>query len=248
MCEIFGAGGDVATKVRRWVKGGHSPVARCLLSGWRHLHALEIPMIPGLHHLLYGLHRQAVGMGSYLLRVLYWTPLFKSRLIGNAPRLYLYGGMPCVLGSLNIKLGSDCRIAGMTTISGRVASANTPELIVGNNCDISWNNTIAVGRKVILGNNVRMAGRVFLAGYPGHPLEPSARAQGLADAETQVGDIVLDDDVWLATGVFVMAGVRIGTATIVAAGSVVTHDLPAGVLAAGSPARVIRRLAESVGA
>ena len=47
---------------------------------------------------------------------------------------------------------------------------------------------------------------------------------------------------WLATGVSVMAGVRIGEGTIVAAGSVVTSDLPPGVIAAGMPARVIRAL------
>ncbi len=57
-----------------------------------------------------------------------------------------------------------------------------------------------------------------------------------------MGDIILEDDVWLATGVSVMAGVRIGRGTIVAAGSVVTHDLPAGVLAGGIPAQVIHSL------
>ncbi|MDX2321093.1 MAG: acyltransferase, partial [Moritella sp.] len=46
----------------------------------------------------------------------------------------------------------------------------------------------------------------------------------------------------LATGVSVMAGVTIGEGTIVAAGSIVTHDLPAGVLAAGIPAKVIKSL------
>ena len=46
----------------------------------------------------------------------------------------------------------------------------------------------------------------------------------------------------LATGVTVLAGVRIGAGSIIGANSVVTKDVPAGVLAAGAPARVIRRL------
>jgi acetyltransferase-like isoleucine patch superfamily enzyme len=136
-------------------------------------------------------------------------------------------------------------VSGQTTISGRSTAPDTPELTVGNNVDIGWQTTIAVGRRVVLGDNVRIAGRAFLAGYPGHPLDPADRAAGLPETEDQVGDIVLEDDVWLATGVSVMAGVRIGRGTVVAAGSVVTRDLPAGVLAGGMPARVIRPLEES---
>ena len=115
-------------------------------------------------------------------------------------------------------------------------------LIVGNNIDIGWMTTIAVGTKVELGDNVRIAGRALLAGYPGHPLDPKARALGLSETDDQVADIILDNDVWLATGVSVMAGVRIGQGTIVAAGSVVTRDLPAMVLAGGIPAKVIRSI------
>ena len=70
------------------------------------------------------------------------------------------------------------------------------------------------------------------------------RALGLPDTDDQIGDIVLEPDVWLATGVTVTAGVRIGRGTVVAAGSVVTRDLPPFVLAGGVPARVIRSLAQ----
>lgn len=150
--------------------------------------------------------------------------------------------MPLLMGPLALHFGRDCRVSGRTTISGRWSSDPTPELRVGANCDIGWLTTIAVGGRVVLGDNVRIAGRAFLAGYPGHPVDAADRAAGLPDTADQVGDIVLEDDVWLATGVTVLAGVTIGKGTIVAAGSVVTKDLPAGVLAAGAPARVVRPL------
>lgn len=102
--------------------------------------------------------------------------------------------------------------------------------------------TIAVGSKVVIADNVRIAGRALLAGYPGHPLDAKTRAQGLPETDRQVGDIILEKDVWLATGVSVTAGVCIGRGSIIAAGSVVTRDIPAMVLAGGIPARVIRVL------
>ena len=68
------------------------------------------------------------------------------------------------------------------------------------------------------------------------------RALGKPDEDSQVGDIILEDDVWLATGVKVMPGVTIGRGTIVAAGSAVTKNLPRFVLAAGVPAKVIKSI------
>lgn len=56
------------------------------------------------------------------------------------------------------------------------------------------------------------------------------------------GPIVIGDNVWLGGGVIVCPGVTIGADTVVGAGSVVTRDLPARVLAVGSPARVVRGL------
>ena len=54
------------------------------------------------------------------------------------------------------------------------------------------------------------------------------------------GPIIIEDDAWLGFGVIVLAGVRIGKGTVIGAGSVVTHDVPEGAVAAGSPARVVK--------
>ncbi|HYN77140.1 MAG TPA: acyltransferase [Lamprocystis sp. (in: g-proteobacteria)] len=228
--------------LRHWVKRRDHSVSRVIYVIAKGTRAIEVPVIPGLHFALYQLHRAIVGAFATVLRVCYYTPLFKSRLEAPAPRLYLYSGLPLLSGALRIRLGSDCRVSGITTLSGRTSGRVTPSLEVGSNVDIGWQNTIAVGTRVVLGDNVRLAGRCLLVGYPGHPLDPAARARGEAETEDQVGDIILEDDVWLATGVTVTAGVRIGRGTVVAAGSVVTKDLPPMVLAGGVPARVIRSI------
>lgn len=233
---------SAAISLRAWVKGRNTPLARLAYDLIKGLRNLSVPVVPGLHRTLYEGWRRGRGLVADLARILWWTPLFRSRMTaGSGRNLYLYGGLPLVLGPLTVTVGRDCRISGQTTLSGRAGSAD-PSLILGDNIDLGWQTTIAVGRRVVIGNNVRIAGRAFLAGYPGHPLDPAARAAGLPDTEDQIGDIVLEEDVWLATGVTISAGVRIGRGTVVAAGSVVTRDLPPGVLAAGVPARVIRPL------
>ncbi|MCP3870934.1 MAG: acyltransferase [Gammaproteobacteria bacterium] len=229
-------------QTKQWLKQSPNPLTRTLFRQIKAVHRFEIPAPGVVVAPLYSAYCGVRGLFSTLTRILWWTPLFKGRLTQIGRNLYLYGGLPYISGPIQISLGDNCRVSGQSTFSGRTSAAQAPELRVGENVDIGWMTTIAVGRRVEIGNNVRIAGRALLAGYPGHPLDAEARAAGLPETDDQAGDIVLEDDVWLATGVSVMAGVRIGSGTIVAAGSVVTHDLPANKLAGGVPARVIRSL------
>jgi acetyltransferase-like isoleucine patch superfamily enzyme len=201
-----------------------------------------VPCIRPVHSFLYRARLTFIGVVAHFARAVWWTPLFLSRIETAAPGLRLEGGMPVILGPLRVRLGRDCRVSGAATWSGRPSSNPAPVLDVGSNCDLGWMCTLASGTRIVLGNNVRLAGQVSLLGYPGHPLDPAARAEGLPCLDEQSGDILLDDDVWLGTGVKVLAGVRIGRGTVVGAGSTVTHDLPPMCLAAGTPCRVIRPL------
>lgn len=74
----------------------------------------------------------------------------------------------------------------------------------------------------------------------GHPLDPEQRNQGLEYAYP----IRVGNNVWLGAGVTVLPGVTIGDNTVVGAGSLVNRDLPAGVVAAGSPCRVLRPITD----
>jgi len=230
---------------KQWAKTSDHVIARLVKKLWEFIKVIEMPNIPILFKLLYFLHVLVKQAIADCLRVLYFTPIFKSRLHNNPKGLYLYGGLPVVIGTLDITMGNAVRLAAMTTISGRTVSQNIPQLVIGNNVGIGWRTSISVGNKIEIGNNVRIAGDCYLAGYPGHPVDAHDRAMGLPDTEEQIGAIYLEDDVWLATGVKVMSGIRIGKGTIVASGSVVTKDLPNYVLAAGSPARIVKSLGEN---
>lgn len=71
-----------------------------------------------------------------------------------------------------------------------------------------------------------------------HPIDPEPRRRGWEFAEP----ITIGDNVWLGGGTIVCPGVTVGDDTVVGAGAVVTRDLPAGVVALGAPARVVREI------
>src|SRR6201996_4169485 len=88
---------------------------------------------------------------------------------------------------------------------------------------------IAIGDDCQLGPNVQL-----LTAY--HPTEPEPRRAKLEAA----APITIGDNVWLGGGAIVLPGVTIGDDSVIGAGAVVTKDVPAGVVAVGNPARVIR--------
>ncbi|GAA1574982.1 sugar O-acetyltransferase [Dactylosporangium maewongense] len=94
--------------------------------------------------------------------------------------------------------------------------------------------TITIGDDVQMGPGVQLLTST-------HPLEPGPRRDKWEAAKP----IVIGDNVWLGGGVIVCPGVTIGADTVVGAGSVVVRDLPAGVLAVGNPARIVRHLTDA---
>lgn len=231
-----------ALALKSWIKRRETPAARLAFGLARALRRPQMPMIRPLHLALHHAHVAVAGALRWAVQAAWYAPLLQARLARTAPRLALDNGMPQILGPLEIHLGADCTVNGAATWTGRAAARRRPTLVVGRNVTLGWRNVISVGTRVEIGDDVLLSSDVHIAGYPGHPLDPEARAAGAPDTDDQCGDVVIERGAWLGAGVFVNAGVRIGRGTVVAARSVVTRDLPPGVLAAGAPARPIRRL------
>lgn len=90
---------------------------------------------------------------------------------------------------------------------------------------------------VVIGDNCLLAPGVVIA-TAGHPLDPIERASGEEFAKA----ITIGNDVWLGANATVCPGVTIGDNVVVGAGSVVTRDLPANTVCAGTPAKPIRTI------
>ena len=89
---------------------------------------------------------------------------------------------------------------------------------------------ITIGDDVMIGPNVQLISS-------GHPLDPATRRKQITTAPVHIGR-----GVWIAAGATVLQGVTVGDDAVVAAGAVVTKDVPARTLVAGVPARVVRVL------
>lgn len=117
-------------------------------------------------------------------------------------------------------------------------TAGGREISVGRNVFINQNCTfydlggLDIADDVLIGPNVNLI-------TTGHPLDPSQRR-----AVTIGKAIVIERNVWIAAGATVIGGVTIGENSVVAAGSVVTRDVPANMLVGGNPAQVIRSIGE----
>ena len=108
---------------------------------------------------------------------------------------------------------------------------------IGARCFANFGLTALDVAAITIGDDVQIGPHVQLL-TPTRPVEPEPRRAKWEAAEP----ITIGDNVWLGGGVVVCPGVTIGADTVVGAGAVVTRDLPAGVVAVGSPARVVREI------
>jgi maltose O-acetyltransferase len=103
------------------------------------------------------------------------------------------------------------------------------DFYANHNCVILDVGEVHIGDRVLFGPYVQIYGTT-------HPLDPVERASG----KEFYAPVVIGDDCWIGGGAIILAGVSIGKGTVIGAGSVVTGDIPAGVVAVGNPCRVLK--------
>ena len=129
-----------------------------------------------------------------------------------------------------IHIGANSSVAAGACVQGSVS--------IGENCSVQMYSIICGYDKspIRIGNDVRIAAHCMMvsANHRFDDPDKPIRAQGLRYAP-----IVIEDDVWVASRVNIMAGVTVGRGSVLAAGAVVTKDVPPYSIMAGVPARRI---------
>ena len=109
----------------------------------------------------------------------------------------------------------------------------------GNGVYANFNLTLVDDTHIYVGDHTMLGPNVTLA-TAGHPIYPPLREKGYQyNVPVRIGK-----NCWLGAGVIVMPGVTIGDNTVIGAGSVVTKDIPANVVAVGNPCRVLRPIGD----
>ena len=115
-----------------------------------------------------------------------------------------------------------------------------PNLFIGRHFYANYNLTVLDYDKITIGNNVMFGPNVTLSSAT-HNVDWSIRNKDNG-MDIEGAPIVIEDNVWLGANVVVMPGVTIGKHSVVAAGSVVTNDVPPDTIVAGVPAKVVKKL------
>lgn len=153
----------------------------------------------------------------------FWFSYGKKSLIRRSVRKDLFPFNQFVLGAFSV-------VEDFSTLNNGVG-----DIRIGKNTRIGLGSTL-IG-PVEIGDNVRLAQNIVLSGM-NHNFENVKVPivfQGISVAKITVGN-----DVWIGANAVVVAGVSIGEHSVIAAGSVVTKDIPPCSVAAGTPARVIK--------
>lgn len=107
--------------------------------------------------------------------------------------------------------------------------------LVNYNCVFLDTSPIRIGRSVLIGPGVVLA-------CAGHPIHPEQRCSSALETSEP---ITIEDGVWIGANSTVCGGVTIGEGSVIGAGSVVTSDIPKGVIAAGVPCKVLREITDA---
>ena len=142
-------------------------------------------------------------------------------------------GMPFIENLGRIEIGDDFNFVSLF-VRSHLVTGHAGFLEIGNSVNINFGAAISAHEHVKIGDRVRMGPYAIVMDSDYH----GARDRG----ERPTAPITIEEDAWLAGRVSVLRGSRIGRGSAITAGSVVSGEIPPGVIAGGVPARVIRRI------
>lgn len=153
--------------------------------------------------------------------------------------------------------GKECiRIGNGTICRGIVSCENfgPAKLTIGSEVYIGDDTLISCAEQITIADHVLIAHGVQIFDNDTHPIMPSDRVRDWmiilgkekgVRTNISTGPITISERVWIGFNSIIIKGITIGENSIIAAGSVVTSDVPPNVIAAGNPARVIKHLKET---
>lgn len=130
----------------------------------------------------------------------------------------------------SIKIGKNCNFRSHLQLRAVYGG----KIEIGERVFFNTNVSITAMEKIKIGDNVRIANNVVIVDHD-HDY-----ANDLSKFIKK--EVCIENHVWIGANVVILSGVHIGEHAVIAAGAVVTHDIPAGTIAAGCPAKVVKNI------
>ena len=197
-----------------------------------------IGIIARLAHIVINLRTLAILKAPFKVFYFYWiSEEFKACGSNN----YL-GGFSKLLGGKYITIGSNMYV-GERVVWEVYKIEDTPTLSFGDDSSFGDEGHITCINNIQIGNGVRIGRKVFITDNA-HGASERKLLDTPANKRPMMskGPVIIEDNVWIGEMACIMPGVTIGRGSIIAANSVVTHDIPAYCVAAGIPAKVVKQL------
>jgi acetyltransferase-like isoleucine patch superfamily enzyme len=145
-----------------------------------------------------------------------------------------------------VKIGDDCRIGCDVFCTPRA------RIEIGDRTSIGARSQISAALQISIGKYCFISTDVFIRDNNAHPTDPELRRKQFEQfksrnyldmlEDSDCAPVTIGDDVWIGLRVIILKGVTIGDGAIIAAGAVVTKDVPPMTIAAGNPAKIVKKL------
>lgn len=225
-----------------WARTSDRPAARLARSAVRAARGFTLPVPSRALRPVVRLGRLLAQTFRWLYRVFVCEPWFKASCESHGRGVRTGDFVHFIRGEGRIVIGDDVLVEGKSSFIFSSVLPEPPLLSIGSGSYINHNCSFIVASRVSIGARALIASGVTIFDSPGHSLDRERRQLGLPPRPSEIRPVSIGDDVWICTGATIFPGVTIGDGSVIALGSVVTSDVPADSLAAGVPARVIRRL------
>ena len=171
---------------------------------------------------------------QFLLSGVAWG---KNWRVFGQPIIQRHRGSEIILGD-NIELRSSVRSNPLAPNHPVVLSTRTAhaKLIIGAGTGLTGA-TVVAAERIEIGTRVLVGANAVIVDTDFHPLSAEERRRDINAGATAL--VVIEDDVFIGTQALILKGVHLGRGCVIGAGSVVTRDVPANMIAAGNPAKVL---------